>query len=382
MKKYLLKTSTVTTLSLLVTFALVPQVWADQSLQVIENGADSQSNVSVNSSNNTNVEQANHMNVINTVESKAETGGNAANQNTNGQQTIVTGDANISNEITTTGNQSVVDASCCQTTSTSTTITGNGAGTENTITHTNTNQTTITVLNNATIVNNISIKANTGKNRASFNTGGDTIIKTGDINVINEIINAPVNVSKVKVVEGSKELKSFLQIAGNGAFSENIIEGVNENITIINENNFANLFNNVEALMNTGKNDADFNTGGDTVIVTGDIFAKTIIENIANFNVVEVVCGCEKEKEKPQKPEKPKEEIPSQPEAPAPPTTSVGGPGGPSAPGNGHGVAGPILPVTGNNLLFFLLVANIMMFFLGMYLRLRSGRSPGYSYSL
>jgi hypothetical protein len=37
-----------------------------------------------------------------------------------------------------------------------------------------------------------------------------------------------------------------------------------------------------------------------------------------------------------------------------------------------------ILPSTGGNWLLFSLLGNIMMFFLGAYLRLRSGRSPGF----
>lgn len=37
-----------------------------------------------------------------------------------------------------------------------------------------------------------------------------------------------------------------------------------------------------------------------------------------------------------------------------------------------------IFPVTGNRLFFFALIANILMFLFGAYLRLRSGRSPGY----
>ena len=73
---------------------------------------------------------------------------------------------------------------------------------------------------------------------------------------------------------------------------------------------------------------------------------------------------------------------------PTPPTNGDGGNGnGPTVSNNGVGgngqvlgaIDGAVLPVTGSSLLL-LLIANILMFLLGCYLRLRSGRSPAYAY--
>jgi hypothetical protein len=379
MKKQILHTSFVVTLSLLVSVTLVPQASADDSVDVAGNGAESANQVSTSHANETQSQSSNNMVVHNEVATKATTGENSASQNTTGDTKVVTGDAKASNEVTNSGNVTTVTGNCCATTNSSTTVAGNGAGSENTVNKSSTTTTSTTVTNNATITNNITIKANTGNNKADFNTGGNTSIKTGDVVVLNKITNGPINIVKVKA-QGKQELESILKIAGNGAFSDNLVNVNNEEVIVTNVDNFASLFNNVEALMNTGNNSAEYNTGGDTTIVTGDIFASTIIENIANFSLVEVVCGCE------EKPHKPNEETPNQPSAPAPPTTSVGGPGGPgpSGPG-GPGTSSPAsttLPVTGNNVLFFLLLANIVMFFMGTYLRLRSGRSPSVAYSL
>lgn len=368
------------TLSLLVSVALVPSVAAEE-IVVSDNGAQSENTVSVSNSNTTSSQSSNEMNVTNNVDTNAETGGNSTSHNTGDQQAIVTGDAKNSTVVTNSGNVSTVNAGCCESTSSSTTVTGNGAGSENTVTRSNTSSTNVSVYNNAKIVNNISIKANTGNNSANYNTGGDTIIKTGDVKAVSHVTNGPVNINKVKIVGNENAISSYLKIAGNGAFSENLVNEVNEKKIVVNTDNFADFINNIDTLLNTGYNAADYNSGGETLIVTGNIDFKAVIDNIANLNIVKVVCGCDKEKEKPNKPH---EEKPGQPSAPTPPTTSVGGPGGPGGPGApGPGApAATTLPVTGNNSLFFLLLANVLMFFLGMYLRLRSGRSPGYSFAL
>jgi hypothetical protein len=44
--------------------------------------------------------------------------------------------------------------------------------------------------------------------------------------------------------------------------------------------------------------------------------------------------------------------------------------------GTGGAVLGDTLPATGVSLWLFMTVANILMFLLGLYLRLRAGRSP------
>lgn len=382
--------STFIALSLLVSFALVPKAYAEdasaQTAAVTGNGAESNNSVSTSQSNTTNVQQNNDATVHNTIKSDSNTGGNSASSNTGGDTKIVTGDAAAKTAVQNTANTSVVDASgCnnCQNSGSTAVVSGNGTGSQNSVSSSNSNQTNVSVSNNATVTNNIKIKANTGNNSADYNTGGNTVIKTGDIRVATIVDNGPINTAKVKVQgNGNTTLSSYLKIAGNGAFSENNIYSKNKSYTNIAVENNADILNNIKTILNTGNNSADYNTGGDVVIVTGDIDVATLINNVANFSLVEIVCGCEK-KHHPEKPLTPNEEIPGQPSAPAPPTTTVGGPGGPGgpsspeAPGSSPSTTTTTLPVTGNNLLFFLLLANVMMFLLGTYLRLRSGRSPG-----
>jgi hypothetical protein len=66
---------------------------------------------------------------------------------------------------------------------------GNGTGSENTGSVAQTNNTNITQTNDAKIVNNVNLAANTGRNSASQNTGGDTKVQTGDATIVANIVN-------------------------------------------------------------------------------------------------------------------------------------------------------------------------------------------------
>jgi hypothetical protein len=67
--------------------------------------------------------------------------------------------------------------------------TGNGPDSINVASASQESNTTVNQDNNAKIENNINLTANTGDNSASFNTGGDSSITTGDANIIANIVN-------------------------------------------------------------------------------------------------------------------------------------------------------------------------------------------------
>jgi hypothetical protein len=66
---------------------------------------------------------------------------------------------------------------------------GNGSGSTNTANVTSVNNDTTVQTNNANIVNNLNLSANTGGNETSKNTGGNNSIVTGDANIIANIVN-------------------------------------------------------------------------------------------------------------------------------------------------------------------------------------------------
>jgi hypothetical protein len=377
-KKCVVSTSTIV---LVLLGHYVPNATAEE-LIITGNGSDSVNTVESTSTQQDVITQSNALNVTNNITANSNTGDNTANDNTGGNTVINTGDIATDIGVANSGNISVVNGgnNCdCPPSTSKSTISGNGAGSNNNITNQNTNNTFVNVNQSANINNNILVKSNTGDNNAKRNNG-DVRIDTGDIFTRINLLNGPLNVSKVKVSSGSN-IDLVLKIAGNGVSSINTINNTRINNIIVNENNLANIINDVVSKLNTGGNDASKNTG-DVAIKTGDISTTVSISNMANVNEVVIDCGCK---------EKPGEEKPPilPPGITTTPPTSVSGGGAPASSPAVQGVAqemkaalSAILPSTGGNWLLFSLLGNIMMFFLGAYLRLRSGRSPGLALSI
>jgi hypothetical protein len=360
--------------SILVLFgAIVPSALAEE-IVITGNGAASVNEVVSSTSQNTDVTQNNEANINNNIDTNANTGDNTASNNTGSDTQIVTGDIHASTSVENSGNVNVVQGGNCVACNytISTVISSNGPGSVNTVNNTSNTNISVTTNNTADIANSILTNANTGNNTAN-NNNGNVSIQTGNIRSKINVLNGPLNVSKVKVQNGGN-IETLLKIAGNGVSSINTINNTKLNNVNIVENNIATIINNIISNLNTGGNSANFNNG-DVAIATGDIWSEIKVTNLANINEVIVDCGC--------KP-KPGEENP--PILPPGITTSVSSGGGSSSSSQpavqgAQAVLGSILPTTGGNWLLFALIANIMMFFLGAYLRLRSGRSPGFAFA-
>jgi hypothetical protein len=358
-------------LSLTVVFN--PGIILADELSVSGNAEGSTNNVNVSSNNNTNVEQNNNANITNNVNLNANTGDNTANENNGGDTNIQTGDVKASSEIINAGiNQSYANVGCCPT-DTSANISGNGSGSNNTIAYNTNNNTTVTVNNNANIYNSVNGYANTGYNEVNYNNGGSVSIATGDITASDTIKNKSINIAQVKAVNGQSG-SVYLAIKENAADSDNAIVLEDESEIEINIDNSANIVNKSEWDLNTGGNGANGNSGGDVEITTGDIVLETKIENTdVNVGIVDIDC-CEEEKGGPVDGNPP----------PANPTPNNNGGNGGSGGNGGNGgsssggpaVTQAVLPVTGSPSLLVLALVNTIMFFMGWYLRLRSGRSP------
>jgi len=82
-------------------------------------------------------------------------------------------------------------------------------------------------------------------------------------------------------------------VAGNGAFSENHVSQSQRNEMSVRQSNDTNISNSVRNNLDTGHNSANFNTGGDVMIRTGDANANTNIQNTAGYNAAYVSGnGC------------------------------------------------------------------------------------------
>lgn len=259
------------------------------------NGANSDNYVTVNNTNTTSVTQNNTANVTNTVKTDADTGDNKANYNTGGNVGIQTGDAEVKANVSNTLNSNQAQVNCCAAAGTDVKISGNGAKSDNTVKLGNTNLNSVTQNNNAKVTNDVDADAETGDNKAGSNTGGDVVILTGDAKVGVDV-STVANVNSAKIGNGYSAMptpSASFMIVGNGAGSDNFIEAGLNNTNNVKQTNNATVLNEVDADAETGDNDANFNTGGDVVIMTGDAKAKVDVDNSVNFNAADIDCGCE-----------------------------------------------------------------------------------------
>lgn len=179
------------------------------------NGDSSTNNAAQNSSLEKNIAQTNVSDIDNNINITANTGENRTASNTNGSNSVETGDVNahaqvynLANINSTDGGYVVLindkgtwrgkvlgadgseqmqfevqpDGSVVATNN------GNGTGSENNATSNAQASETVTQTNNANLSNNVNINADTGNNSASRNTGGGSV-STGDVNVGASIMN-------------------------------------------------------------------------------------------------------------------------------------------------------------------------------------------------
>lgn len=363
---------------------LVPRpAFADIQVDVSGNGANTTNSASVNSTLSTSTTQSNSADINNSVSSHATTGDNSANNNSGSDVGIATGDVNESANVVNQVNNSQVTTPCCDG-SLNVTVSGNGENSVNTI-HTNLTSTTIiNVTQVATVNNNISLSANTGNNRVS-NNYGNIEVKTGNINVQGDLINV-VNHTQLTVGAGAWDITVISK--NNGVDSTNVIFLDFLNDLLLWKKDIANINNNIYAELNTGGNTA-LNNLGDVLIKTGDIdFTFDIVNGPVNTNLAEVLC-CEDGQ--PVAPPSDGEQPTPQPGVPPSPTQANGGNGNGNGNGKNGGVGGDkvgevlgalaqALPLTGAHAIHFWMMAVVYLltFLLGLYLRLRAGRSPDF----
>lgn len=171
-------------------------------------------------------------------------------------------------------------------------VSGNGAFSDNGVALTNNSTTSVNQTNTANVVNKVSSNASSGGNSSKFNTGGTSNITTGPASAgttINNALNA--NVAKMPNCGSCAGSATDVNVAGNGAYSDNTVGVTNNKSVTLNQNNSANVKNIVDATANTGKNDSKFNTGGSTGITTGAATTVVGVTTAANANVAMIGGG-------------------------------------------------------------------------------------------
>ena len=208
------------------------------------NGSNSDNNASSDQAIIDTITQVNVADIDNNLILDANTGGNSASGNTGGDVYITTGNADVTAQVLNIANTNIIGgnwwlviinravqwigqivgapqgAVFAGSSGTEFAVdengqitainNGNGAGSVNYASvNSNTNNTT-NQTNNAEVNNNIYLSANTGKNLANDNTGGDNYITTGDSKVIANLVNFVNN-----NIVGGKLLVTFVNVFGN-----------------------------------------------------------------------------------------------------------------------------------------------------------------------
>jgi trimeric autotransporter adhesin len=169
------------------------------------------------------------------------------------------------------------------------TVSGNGADSTSNVTTNSTTANSVVQSNNASITNTVTTNVDTGMNNANKNTGGNTTIDTGNAAAIVSVSNA-ANLNKAVTSDcncttGDKNLT----IKDNGADTTNSIDTTSASTNSVFQNNAATFTNNVTTDLQTGKNNANENTGGTSgggvSVLTGSAVADVAVANQANKNL-------------------------------------------------------------------------------------------------
>lgn len=274
--------------------SLAPLANADTAT-VAGNGTESNNTVTVSVKNTNTVNQSNTANITNHIVSNAATGDNTASKNTGGSQGIQTGNATNNVTVTNAVNLNKADVSCASCNSGALTVkeAGNGDGTDNNVNATNTNSVFVNQTNNANLKNSVTANAFTGKNDTSLNTHGANTIVTGNAHSTVNVTNAAnANIAQVSGGNNGSSDPSSAVVSGNGVYSDNGIHLNQNSSVVVGQRNLATIGNVISAEAKTGRNEAEFNTGGSSGIGTGNATTNTTVDNAVNFNAASLNCDC------------------------------------------------------------------------------------------
>ena len=262
--------------------------YGDTDVLIEGNGSDSDNDAELDKTDTTNLYQTNVANVRNNVAVDAKTGENEADDNTGANVEIKTGDAGMEVMVETVANSNTarIGRNGSDTGSLSARIIGNGTDSDNDIDLDLNRNTMLTQANDANVHNKVKADLVTGKNDANDNTNGEVEIDTGDAIGFADIYNT-LNFNTADVDCGCMMSSIIAKINENGSDSESDIEAEFDEDLDLFQNNADHMRSYVDMELETGRNDADDNTGdanSDPSISTGNAYGDAVVENVGNSN--------------------------------------------------------------------------------------------------
>lgn len=264
----------------------------DVVVENTQNGAESINKAKADIDNTTEVFQTNTAFVKNDLDVNTDTGHNKANYNTsdNGTVAVETGpsDTTVLVDNAVNSNHAMVgggdglslglDGDGQITVRNE----GNGAFSENKA-KAEVDQTTMVVQDNeAKVKNYLEVGANTGYNKAQYNTGGEVSVETGPVDLGIGVDNK-VNLNAA-TVDACCDLDLTVENQKNGAESENKSKAEYDALLEAFQTNYGKAIQDITGDLDTGHNKVNYNTADGTL--TGMIDAVVVVETEANTNIL------------------------------------------------------------------------------------------------
>lgn len=271
-----------------------PAFASSTTLEIVDNGADSNNSVNVSSNTQTSVTQTNNSTITNNVSASSSSGGNSASKNTGGNVSVSTGDTATIVSVENTANNNVANVDNCSGCDTEALVhvSGNGADSKNNAGLKLENETKLYQTNSGDIVNKVKADSYSGDNKVSKNTGGDVEVLSGEsITHVGVTTHANSNMARLGG-DASGDRSVELKVTDNGAESRNNIWLGLDRDVLLTQRNGASVRNFVTADSSTGSNSAGRNTGGSVMVDSGDAFTEVLVDNAANFNWANLDCDC------------------------------------------------------------------------------------------
>lgn len=170
---------------------------------------------------------------------------------------------------------------------TNTTVVDNGAFSDNKVKVKNVKVTTVAQSNKQKVANVVNSKANSGKNKSSFNTGGVSAVGSGPAtSTVNVTVGGNANTANLDSDCDCVNGITNTTVGENGAFSDNTVKVTNANVLTVLQSNVSKVWNVVSSVANSGNNSSSFNTGDGSVVETSEASSTVNVTVNGSSNTV------------------------------------------------------------------------------------------------
>lgn len=280
------KLATLTGSLALLAWTVLPAIAAGNNCSNGTTGPFASNYCTINNSSNVTVNNVNDAQITNNVTARSNTGGNSASYNTLGGA-ISTGNATLNATVSSVANINTTTVSGGPSASNNSGVNDiTGPYSDNRIDISNNRNVDVWNSNTATVNNSVNVTANTGDNNADYNTGPASVM-TGNAG-LRASVGTHVNDSATGISAGAGGTGGNSGANNTtGPFSTDYVTINNTSDVTVNNVNDLIVGNFVDALANSGRNSASYNTLGGA-IGTGNAGANVGVNTEGNINTTTI----------------------------------------------------------------------------------------------